>query len=212
MIFSWKRNLLLKHHKEMKLANPSEHNSIKWSGECELETSSFACLEDVLETSWWKCTMLGLLCCQWQYTSRWQGISSDALHDLYNEYVPLIAKTNLRKGVISYLKTNRITIFIKYVDVEHTLNVKKFEEEVNKPMRNGLEKQLTKKRLNCLLMKSLRFFLLKILLRRMMCNKNNFYKTWVFASCLKLSSYAFCGKFLIQVIYFTFLFLTCHPI
>jgi hypothetical protein len=79
-------------------------------------------------------------------------------------------------------------------------------------MRNGLKKQLTKKRLNCLLMKSLRFFLLKILLRKMMCNKNNFCKTWVFASCLKLSSHAFCGKFLIQVIYFTFVFLTCHPI
>jgi hypothetical protein len=42
----------------------------------------------------------------------------------HNEYVPFIAKTNLRKGVISYLKTNGITSFIKYVDVEHTLIVK----------------------------------------------------------------------------------------
>lgn len=62
--------------------------------------------------------------------------------------VPLIAKTKLRKGVISYLKTNGIVIFKNYVDVEHTLIAKKFEEEVSSPMKSGLEKQLTKKRPN----------------------------------------------------------------
>ncbi len=34
------------------------------------------------------------------------------------------------------------------MDVEYTLLAKTFDEEVNNPMKHGLEKQLTKKRLN----------------------------------------------------------------
>jgi outer membrane lipopolysaccharide assembly protein LptE/RlpB len=66
----------------------------------------------------------------------------------HRKYVPFITKIKVRKGVISYLKTNGIVIFKNYVDVEHTLIAKKFEEEVSNPMRSGLEKQLTKKRPN----------------------------------------------------------------
>jgi hypothetical protein len=66
------------------------------------------------------------------------------------------------------------------VDVEHTLLAKKFEEEVNNHLRCGLEKQPTKKRPNVSASEiSKFFFLLKILLRRMMCNKNNFCNTLV---------------------------------
>jgi hypothetical protein len=54
----------------------------------------------------------------------------------HSEYVPFIAKTKLRKGVISYLKTNKITIFKKYVDVKHTLIVRKFEDKVSNLMRS----------------------------------------------------------------------------
>jgi hypothetical protein len=36
------------------------------------------------------------------------------------------SKTQLRKGIISYFKNNGITSFLKYVDVDHAMLVKKF--------------------------------------------------------------------------------------
>jgi len=63
----------------------------------------------------------------------------------HNEYVPFIAKTKLKKRIISYFKSNGITTLKKHVDVEHTLLTKKFEEEVNSLVKSSLEKQLAKK-------------------------------------------------------------------
>ncbi len=44
------------------------------------------------------------------------------------------------------------------MDVEHTLFTKKIEEKVNNPMKNGLEIQPTKKRLNVFAKKNSKFF------------------------------------------------------
>jgi hypothetical protein len=59
------------------------------------------------------------------------------------------------------------------------LFAKKFEDEGNSPMKSGLERQPTRKRPNMFANGISDFFLLKILLRRMMCSKSNFYKTLV---------------------------------
>jgi hypothetical protein len=63
----------------------------------------------------------------------------------HNEYDPFIARTKLKNRFISYFKSNGITTFKKHVDVKHTLITKKFKEEVNSIVKNGLEKQLAKK-------------------------------------------------------------------
>jgi hypothetical protein len=60
--------------------------------------------------------------------------------------------------IISYFKFNGIIVQKKHVDEKHTLLAKKFKEEVNSPMKSGLEKNQLRKYLMCLLMKSLSFF------------------------------------------------------
>ncbi len=66
------------------------------------------------------------------------------------------------------------------MDANHTLLAKKFEEEVNSFVKSGLERQLAKKRPNVFANEIFEFFfLLKILLRRMMCSKNKFCNTLV---------------------------------
>jgi hypothetical protein len=59
------------------------------------------------------------------------------------------------------------------------LRTKKFKEEVNNLVKSGLEKQLAKKWPNVSTNEIFKFFLLKILLRKMMCIKNKFCKTLV---------------------------------
>jgi hypothetical protein len=66
----------------------------------------------------------------------------------HSEYVLFTSRIKLRKRHTSYFKCNGIITLKKYVDVEHTLLTKKFEEEVNSHMRNGLEIQPTKRRPN----------------------------------------------------------------
>ncbi len=44
------------------------------------------------------------------------------------------------------------------MDVKHTLLAKKLKEEINSPMKSGLEKNQQRKDLMCVLMKSLSFF------------------------------------------------------
>lgn len=87
-----------------KFANSSEYNSKKWLRECESKTLGFACSKIVLETSWQKCSMLGLLCCHWQYTNRLQGTSNDVLHD-FSKWVCLFYCKNqtCKKSFIIFL-------------------------------------------------------------------------------------------------------------
>jgi hypothetical protein len=47
-------------------------------------------------------------------------------------------RIQIRKGVISYYKTNRIIALRKHVDVKHSIIAKMFEE-VNSPMIGSLE-------------------------------------------------------------------------
>jgi hypothetical protein len=44
------------------------------------------------------------------------------------------SRTQARKGLISYFKTNGITNLQKYVDVNHAIVSKRFEKEMNKLM------------------------------------------------------------------------------
>jgi hypothetical protein len=55
-----------------------------------------------------------------------------------------------------------------------------FEEEMNSPLRNILEKQPIEKRPNVFNSKYKKQLVQKILLRRMLCNKNNFCRTLPF--------------------------------
>ncbi len=52
------------------------------------------------------------------------------------------------------------------MDVKHTLIVKKFDEEVNSPMRRCLEKQLAKKRPNVFVNEIFEFFFAKDLFKK----------------------------------------------
>jgi len=61
--------------------------------------------------------------------------------------VPFTTRTKFKKGVISYFKTNEITIS-KKMWMQNIYYLQKFEEEVNNHARSGLERQLAKKRLN----------------------------------------------------------------
>jgi hypothetical protein len=47
------------------------------------------------------------------------------------------SRTQARKGLISYFKTNGITNLQKYVDVNHAIESKRFEEEMNKLMKGN---------------------------------------------------------------------------
>lgn len=76
----------------------------------------------------------------------------------HSEYVLFTSRTKLRKRHISYFKCNGIITFKINVDVEHTLLKKKFEEEVNIHMKNGLEIQPTKRRPNVSAKKNFKFF------------------------------------------------------
>jgi hypothetical protein len=49
-------------------------------------------------------------------------------NDLFNAFNQ---KTQARKGLISYYKTNSITSIKKHVDEIHVIVAKRFEEEVN---------------------------------------------------------------------------------
>jgi hypothetical protein len=56
-------------------------------------------------------------------------------------------RTNARKGLISYYKTNNIMSLKNHVDVDHHLISKKFEE-VQNMMRGSVKRQLKEKHLN----------------------------------------------------------------
>jgi hypothetical protein len=61
-------------------------------------------------------------------------------------HVILEQKKKLKKGLVSYFKSNGIITLTNYVDANHGLIVKNFEEEMNN-LKSPLERQLAKKRL-----------------------------------------------------------------
>jgi len=63
-------------------------------------------------------------------------------------FVPYKLRTKERRGIITYFKKNGIIALKKHVDADHVVLEKRFEEKVNFPLRNILEKQPTKKRPN----------------------------------------------------------------
>jgi hypothetical protein len=67
-------------------------------------------------------------------------------------------RTKERRGIITYSKTNGITTLRKHVDVDHVILAKRFEEEVNFPLRKVFEKQFAKKRPNVFNFEILKFF------------------------------------------------------
>ncbi len=67
----------------------------------------------------------------------------------------------------------------KHVDENHVLIAKETKKEVNSPMRGSVERQSTKKKgLMCLSMRYLILLVSKILLKRMIYNKNIFARPW----------------------------------
>jgi hypothetical protein len=77
--------------------------------------------------------------------------------------------------VQTHYKKNGIIALKKQVDVNHVMLAKKFEEEVNSPLRDVLQKQPVIKRPN---VKS--FWCKTSFFKRMLCNENKFCKTLPF--------------------------------
>jgi hypothetical protein len=67
-------------------------------------------------------------------------------------------RTKKRRRNITYFKKNGITTLKKHLDANHVILAKRFEEEVNFPLRNILEKQPIKKRPNVFNSKILEMF------------------------------------------------------
>jgi hypothetical protein len=63
-------------------------------------------------------------------------------------FVPCNPRIKERRGIVTYSKINGITTLKKHIDVDIAILAKRFEEEVNSPLRNVLERQLAKKRPN----------------------------------------------------------------
>jgi hypothetical protein len=81
-------------------------------------------------------------------------------------------KTQARKGLIIYNIINGIAPLRKHANLDHFNILKKFEREVNCLLKED-EKQPSKKKPNIYL-NSISSS------KKMMCNKNNFWKIWVF--------------------------------
>jgi hypothetical protein len=95
----------------------------------------------------------------------------------------------------SYYKTNRITSWIKHVDVNHVVITKMFEEEINIVVKGVLKTQPTKK--------IKKFKVSNNVIQKnksvqnsfpkwMMCNKNNLCKTLSFWLS-KITYYSICA-------------------
>jgi hypothetical protein len=65
-----------------------------------------------------------------------------------NPVIGINPRTQARKELISYYKTNGITSLEKHVDVDHSFIAQVFEEEVNNLLRSTEEKPPSKKKLN----------------------------------------------------------------
>jgi hypothetical protein len=94
-------------------------------------------------------------------------------------FVPYNPRIKKRRGIRTYFNKNGITTLKKHVDTNHVVLAKRFEEEMNLPLRNIFEKQPTKKRPMCLTLKYQSFLVQKILSRGMLCIKSNFCKNLI---------------------------------
>jgi hypothetical protein len=64
-------------------------------------------------------------------------------------FVPYNPRTKEKKRVITYSKKNDIIALKKHVDANHVVLAKRFEEEVNFPLRNVFEKKNLQKKAKC---------------------------------------------------------------
>jgi hypothetical protein len=63
-------------------------------------------------------------------------------------FVSYSPRTKERRGIITYSFKNNITGLKKHVNADHAILAKRFEEEMNFPLRNLFERQLAKKKPN----------------------------------------------------------------
>jgi len=96
-------------------------------------------------------------------------------HLCYKTLVLYSTRTKLRKGIMSYYKSNGILALRTHMDGKHNLLTKKLDEEVNNSMRSQVERQLIKKRQNVFSSKISELFFAK-LTKKMKCIINNFLK------------------------------------
>jgi hypothetical protein len=93
----------------------------------------------------------------------------------------LIIQEQKKGGIITYCKKNGITTLKKHVDVDHVIFANIFEEEVNFPLRNVLERQLAKRRPNVSNSEISKFFGAKDPFKKdVVQKKTNFCKTLPF--------------------------------
>jgi hypothetical protein len=82
-------------------------------------------------------------------------------------------KTQARKGLIIYNSSYGIVASRKHITSDHPNKLKKFQEEINCPLRE-MKDNFPKRDQGFILIPYLVFLLQKNLLRNMMCNKKNF--------------------------------------
>jgi hypothetical protein len=63
-------------------------------------------------------------------------------------FVPYNPRIKERRRMTTYSLKNGITYLKKHVDVDHVVLAKRFEEEMNSPLRNVFERQFPKKKPN----------------------------------------------------------------
>jgi ribosomal protein L16 Arg81 hydroxylase len=84
-------------------------------------------------------------------------------------------RTQVRKGLISYYKTNGITFLKNHVDAYHVFLPQMFEEKVNNFLRKTEKIHPSKKKTNPFGGSNSKFFFLsKIPSKKRMCHKKNF--------------------------------------
>jgi hypothetical protein len=88
------------------------------------------------------------------------------------------SRTQARKGLISYYKTNRITSLKKHVNVEHVVIAKMFEGDVNFFLKGKEERQPIKKIKLCLVGQFKKKILSKIPSSKEDVPQKKFEKTW----------------------------------
>jgi hypothetical protein len=122
----------------------------------------------------------------------------------YNSFInPFNLRIQTRKGLIWYQKTNGITIFNKYVNVDHAIIAKKtFNLKSIIHWKNKLE-SINKENIICLTNKFQIFLLQKIFLE-MICNIIFLQKVNLWLS--KSLPNVVCGKYLVKMFSLAFMF------
>ncbi len=75
-------------------------------------------------------------------------------------------RTKLRKGLISYYKTNGILTLKKHADAKHILLAKELDKEVNNSVKIQVERQRTKKRQNVFSFEISKFIFTKFIYKK----------------------------------------------